>query len=184
MSTGRRYADFGVQMSPAGSAVSPEPHPGCVSQPLGPGSSAQGRHTSTEFNASTCLVLLCARCQATNKTRYPESHPEFASGGGTNRGGVCSCHGQSLQENLLCVTGNRSSRHDQSLSPLVSCSVTSDSLPARLLCPWDSPGKNTGVGCPSLLQGIFLMQGLNPELPHCRQILYLLSHQNLLYSRL
>ena len=38
--------------------------------------------------------------------------------------------------------------------------------PARLLCPWDSPGKNTGAGCPALLQGIFLTQGLNPCLMH------------------
>ena len=47
--------------------------------------------------------------------------------------------------------------------------------PARLLCPWDPPGKNTGVGCHFLLQGIFLEQGLNTE-PHIscigRQILY------------
>ena len=41
----------------------------------------------------------------------------------------------------------------------------------------DSPGKNTGVGCHALLQGIFPTQGLNPGLPHCRQILYRLSHQ-------
>ena len=41
----------------------------------------------------------------------------------------------------------------------------------------DSPGKNTGVGCHALLQGIFPTQGLNPSLPHCRQILYHLSHQ-------
>ena len=34
--------------------------------------------------------------------------------------------------------------------------------PARLLCPWDSPGKNTGVGCCTLPQGIFLTQGSNP----------------------
>ena len=40
-----------------------------------------------------------------------------------------------------------------------------------------SPGKNTGVGCHALLQGIFPTQGLNPGLPHCRQILYHLSHQ-------
>ena len=39
----------------------------------------------------------------------------------------------------------------------------------------DSPVKNTGVG--TLLQGIFPTQGLNPGLPHCRQILYHLSHQ-------
>ena len=36
--------------------------------------------------------------------------------------------------------------------------------PARFLCPWDSPGTNTGVGCHSLLQGIFLTQGSNPSL--------------------
>ena len=34
--------------------------------------------------------------------------------------------------------------------------------PTRLLCPWDSPGKNTGVGCHFLLQGIFPTQGSNP----------------------
>ena len=51
------------------------------------------------------------------------------------------------------------------------------SPPARLLCPWDSPGKNTGVGCHALLQGIFPTQGSNPDLPHYRQILYCLSHQ-------
>ena len=47
----------------------------------------------------------------------------------------------------------------------------------RLLCPWDSPGKNTGVGCHFLLQAIFLNQGSNLGLLHCRQILYHLSHQ-------
>ena len=46
-----------------------------------------------------------------------------------------------------------------------------------LLCPWNSSGKNTGVGSHSLLQGIFLIHGLNPCLLHCRQILYCLEHQ-------
>ena len=41
----------------------------------------------------------------------------------------------------------------------------------------DSPGKNTEVGCCALLQGNFPTQGLNPGLPHCREILYCLSHQ-------
>ena len=36
--------------------------------------------------------------------------------------------------------------------------------PTRLLCPWDSPGGNTGVGCHALLQGIFPTQGANPRL--------------------
>ena len=64
-----------------------------------------------------------------------------------------------------------------------SLSVISDSLrphglqPARLLCPWDSPGKNTGVGCCAFLQWIFPNQRSNPGLPHCRWILYHLSHE-------
>ena len=45
------------------------------------------------------------------------------------------------------------------------------------LCPWNSPGKNTGVGGHSLLQGIFLTQGSNLGLLHCRQIPYCLSQQ-------
>ena len=61
-------------------------------------------------------------------------------------------------------------------------SVTSTSflllwtVAARLLCPWDFPGKNTGVGCHVLLQGIFLTQGSKLCLLHCTQILYPLSH--------
>ena len=41
----------------------------------------------------------------------------------------------------------------------------------RLLPPWDSPGKSTGVGCHFLLQGIFPTQGSNPGLPNSRQTL-------------
>ena len=46
----------------------------------------------------------------------------------------------------------------------------------RLPCPWNSPGKNTGVGCHFLLQVIFPTQGSNPDLLHCR-ILYQQSYQ-------
>ena len=56
----------------------------------------------------------------------------------------------------------------QLINVSVSCSVLSDSVrpsglqPARFLCPWqDSPGRNTGVGCHSLLPGIFPTQGSN-----------------------
>ena len=52
---------------------------------------------------------------------------------------------------------------------------------SRLLCPWNSPDKNTGVGCHALFQGIFPTQGSNLGLLHCRQILYRLSHQGSLY---
>ena len=56
---------------------------------------------------------------------------------------------------------------------------TLQTLVSRLLCPWASPGKNTGVGCHVLLEGIFPTQGLNLGLLHCRQILYNLSFTTL-----
>ena len=70
----------------------------------------------------------------------------------------------------------------------VSVSVAPDSLrphelqPTRLLCPWGSPGKNTGVGCHFLSLGTFLTQGSNPGLPHCEQTLYHLSHRLAYYN--
>ena len=56
-----------------------------------------------------------------------------------------------------------------------SCPTLCD--PHGLYSPWSSPGQNTGVGSLSLLQGIFPTQGSNPGLPHCRWILYQLSHK-------
>ena len=79
------------------------------------------------------------------------------------------------QKSLALMTAKKSES--------VSCSVVSDSLrprglqPTGVLCPWNSLGKNTGVGCHSLLQRIFPIQGLNPYFLHCRQILYRLSHK-------
>ena len=43
-------------------------------------------------------------------------------------------------------------------------------VPARLLCPWDSPGKNTGEGC-------HFFPWANPGLLHCRQMIYQLSYE-------
>ena len=57
-------------------------------------------------------------------------------------------------------------------------SVVSNSLwPHGLYSPWNSPAQNTGVSILSVLQGIFSTQGSNPGLPHCRRILYQLSHK-------
>ena len=81
---------------------------------------------------------------------------------------------QTLGSHSMCLS-------HVNLSESVSLSVMSDFLwphglyPARLFCPWNSPGKNTGVGSHSLLQGIFLTWESNPGLQHCRQILYRLS---------
>ena len=56
------------------------------------------------------------------------------------------------------------------------CDPMDWSLP-KPLHPWNFPGKSTGVGFHFLLQEIFPTQGSNPGLLHCRQTLYLLSHQ-------
>ena len=66
---------------------------------------------------------------------------------------------------------------------VLSRSIMSDSLrlhglqPTRPLCPWDSPGKNTGEGSHSLLQGILLNQESNPGLLCCRWSLYYLKER-------
>ena len=71
----------------------------------------------------------------------------------------------------------------------VTCSLVSDSLrpqgwkPARLLCPWNFPGKNTGVGNYSLLQWIFLTQGLNLHPPFAGKF-FMVSHEGVLIHAL
>ena len=55
---------------------------------------------------------------------------------------------------------------------------------SELLCPKDSPGKNAGVGCHAILKWIFLTQGSNMRLLHCRQILYTLSHPGSPWKRI
>ena len=84
---------------------------------------------------------------------------------------ICNRYSLSLHRGVCCTAYHTMSCH------LVnqSCPILCDPQSTRFLCPWNSPGKNTGVGCQFLLQGIFPTQELNPGLPHCRQILYHLS---------
>ena len=59
-----------------------------------------------------------------------------------------------------------------------SCSAVFNSLRLHgLYSPWNSLGQNTGVGSLYLLQRFFITQGSNPDLLHCRWILYHLSHK-------
>ena len=57
------------------------------------------------------------------------------------------------------------------------CVVSDSFWPNGLYSPWNSPGQNTGGGSLFLLQGVFPTQGLNSGVPHCRWILYQLSHK-------
>ena len=61
-------------------------------------------------------------------------------------------------------------------SDMPFCYPMDHSTPLTSVCE-DSPGKNTGVGCHALLQGIFPTHRSNPGLSHCRWTLYHLSHQ-------
>ena len=88
----------------------------------------------------------------------------------------CLCNTETdlvkLQFSWKAISSVVSSVRDPS-SESESCSVVSDSLrPHGLYSPWNSPNQNTTVGSLSLLQGIFQL-----GLPHCRQILYQLSHK-------
>ena len=79
---------------------------------------------------------------------------------------------------LLRVSWTTKRSNESILNESESRSVLSDALqPHGLYSPWNSPGQNTRVGSLFLLQGIFPTQGSNPGLPHCRQILYQLSHK-------
>ena len=78
------------------------------------------------------------------------------------------------QTHVSCIAGRFSTIWAIGKSQILSC-VWLFATPWN--SPWNSPGQNTVVGSLSLLQGIFLTQRLNPGLPHCRQILYQLSHQ-------
>ena len=93
------------------------------------------------------------------------------------------CKYDSLHMEPLVKMSQEQCKHIHGCCCCFSRSVVFDSLrphgllPTRLLCPWTSPGQNTGMGSHSLLQGIFPTEGLNPGFPHCRWILYCLSHQ-------
>ena len=114
----------------------------------------QGRSSlSSPLPGCLLLSLLCCVCYS-----FSPDHPCFSikMTGVATRSLVTSPSG-----NPRRLTGSSS----------VSCSVTSDSFrlhrlgSSRLLCPWNSPVKSTAVHSHSLLQGIFLTQGLNPGNP-------------------
>ena len=167
----------------APSTSSPGPAHGCLGPPLCTLQRAEG---------STCLPCwmvrtLCALCQSCWLRLMPALSCFHITGGGTAahpgltlgscrgkvEGTVEALKGQAsvqlppLQLTVLCLV-------NQSCPTLwdpMDCSLPGSSVHG------DSPGKNTGVGCHALLQGIFPTQGLNPGLLHYRQILYSLSHQ-------
>ena len=85
---------------------------------------------------------------------------------------ICNCNGiffnnWTVRSTVLCLV----SQSCPTLCDRMDCSPPVSSVHG------DSPGKNIGVDCHAIFQGIFPTQGSNPGLPHCRQILYQPSHQ-------
>ena len=128
--------------------------------------SAAGSHGQQCFQVScnTQAFLVVSAAVSPNLGNHTYAHPG-------NSAGLWARH-----TNL-----NRSTGATISLEPFKWSgrhSAMPNSLwPHRLYSPWNSPGQNTGVGSLSLLQGIFPTQGSNPNLLHCRLILYQLSHK-------
>ena len=113
------------------------------------------------FHSFFCAVLSCSI--VSDSWRLHELHPARL---------LClwGCSRQQYWSGLSFPSpGNLPSPGMEPRSP----TLQADSLPSEL------PGKPkiTGVDSQSLLQGIFPTQGWNPGLPHCKQILYHLSHQ-------
>ena len=86
-----------------------------------------------------------------------------------------------IARRLLCTISSQSIVTNTDALYLGVCCVLSHVW--LFATPWtaasrgDSPGKNTGMGCHAFLQEIFPTKGSNSDLPHCRHILYHLSHQ-------
>ena len=118
------------------------------------------------YTDKVMLKILQARLQQYINHELPDVQAGFRKGRGT-RDQIANNHwiivkARECQKNVCCEVA----------------SVVSDSVrphrrkPTRLPRPWDSPGKNTGMGCHFLLQKIFLTQGSNTCLLHCMHILY------------
>ena len=123
-------------------------------------------YVHSEWNLPSVLKMRCER------RSFSWTHQcQFTINGGkknTYKGTTQRQVGGRMIVHSLCPCKGQSFCHVQLIATLWTVQV---------LRPWDSPGKNTGVGSHPLLQGIFPTQGLNSGLPHCRQTLYHLCHQ-------
>ena len=121
---------------------------------------------STCSRAGHCLVAFCRKAE--EQTKIAKAEPGVSGSAFSSLG--CHCVSSLCVLSVCTVTFTRILRKLQVIyeGESASCSTVSDSLrphglePATLLCAWDSPGKNTGVGCHSLLQRMFLTQESNP----------------------
>ena len=126
----------------------------------------------SEHRPSTCAV-------GTDEDLWADSTAKGTVSGSPNTGHLGSSPG-------MAAPRTKSRKERPSWSRVCMCLVTRtcvtlcdpmDCNPPGASVHGDSPDKNDGVGCHALLQGIFPIQGSNPDVPHCRWILYHLRHQ-------
>ena len=136
------------------------------------GSSLSGRRAmnSGHHMLPGCLLLSPEGPQGGGGLQQLPRDPRGHSNTQGTSGGPCSHMRGSLSSPSYLV-------RNPTLAPQLGKTHRHREACTRLLHPWDFLGKSTGLGCHFLLQGIFLTQGSNPGLPHCRQTLYRLSHQ-------
>ena len=134
----------------------------------------------------TSALRLCAGC-GTRDPRSRGTESQLLSRPAESLPGRNSFPGWKEDQPHCCQERHLPLRREQLKTACAPCAVlsllvASDSLrphglwPTRLSVHEDSPGKNSGVGCRVLPQGISPTQGSKPGHPHYRQILYLLSH--------
>ena len=138
----------------------------------------------------SCLTLCDPRQQQTRLLcpwNSPDKNKEYWSGWHFILQGILLTQGSNLR--LLCLLHWQAGSLLLAIPACCACMLNHLSCPSLCnpmdtdlqvpFCPWDSPGKNTGVDCHALLQGFFQTWGSNLRLLHllrCRQVLYPLSH--------
>ena len=144
-------------------------------------------HThKTHAHARTCTHIHMHTCAHTHTLARVHMHTDTHTCTRVHREAPCVSTAKRGYQSQRC--DSKAVRHQAAVllehrkGQSAGRSVASDScdpgaVAARLLCPWESPGKSPGAGGHSLLQGIFPTHGSNPGLPHCSQILYHLNHQ-------
>ena len=146
-----------------------------------------GKEAPLDINTRNCTVAICSHryrfncpdrtCRRIRENLSTELRESLVLSGGWVEEKPERTVGEGEAESVMRTRRGESWGH-QSKVKVKGHSVVSDFLrPHGLYSPWNSPGQNTGEGSLSLLQGIFPTPGLNSGLPHCRWILYQLSHQ-------
>ena len=132
----------------------------------------------TAAKISSWLIPILCRAIKFNKNNNNHHHHQYLTAFSTDSLLVSPFYrwrvsGKKKLSNLAKITKwpNRDAQLCLTLCNPMDCSPPSSSVRG------DSPGKNTGVGCHALFQGLFLTQGSNPGLLHCKRILYHISHQ-------